>query len=224
MRKIAIVLYGPPGSGKGTQANLLVDMLDNLVHFDTGKFLESTLHDPKLQKNTNIRRERKLFDNGILNTPSWVLGIVKKQVKELSAAGLSVVFSGSPRTMFEAEGLVPLIEKEYGRKNVFVLNLDVRPEHSFTRNSKRLVCKICRRPLLTAYYPSKHPKHCPVCGGPLYRRTLDILSTIKVRLEEYRNRTMPIFKYWKSHGYKVHKIDGRPAPFIVLEQIRRVVK
>ncbi|MEK7608313.1 MAG: nucleoside monophosphate kinase [Patescibacteria group bacterium] len=224
MRKIAIILYGPPGSGKGTQANLLVDMLDNIVHFDTGKFIESTVHDPKQQKIATVRRERKLFDDGKLCTPSWVLRIVQRQIRELSEAGLGVVFSGSPRTMYEAEGLIPVIEKEYGKKNIFVLNLDVLAEHSLTRNSKRLVCKICRRPLLTAYYPSSNPKHCPVCGGPLYRRTLDTLSTIKVRLGEYRNRTMPIFKYWKSHGYKVNKIDGRPAPFKVLEQIRKVVK
>lgn len=222
MRKIAIILYGPPGSGKGTQANLLANMLD-LVHIDTGRLVEATVHDPKLQKDPVIRRERKMFDGGILCTPSWVLGIVKKRATELARAGLGVVFSASPRTLYEAERLIPILEREYGKKNLFIFNLQVDPGHSITRNSKRLLCRVCKTPLLTAYYPSKNPKYCPMCGGPLYRRTLDKPETIKIRLMEYENRTMPIFGYAKKRGYVVRKIDGRPAPFRVLEKIRKTV-
>src|SRR5216684_407270 len=81
-RKIVVMLYGPPGSGKGTQANLIADKLD-LVHFDTGKFLEAAVHDPKRQKEKIIQRERKLFDSGILMTPSFVTKEVQRHARRI---------------------------------------------------------------------------------------------------------------------------------------------
>lgn len=219
-QRIAVVLYAPPGGGKGTQANLLADKL-GLIHFDTGRFVEAVVHDPKRQKEAVIRKERKNFDTGILLTPSFVLREVKREVQMLAAAGWGVIFSGSPRTMFEAEGLVPILEKLYGKKKVFFVRLDIDPEHSMERNSARLICTVCHAPLLTKYYPSKMRKHCPICGGSFYRRTLDNPKVIKVRLKEYADRTEPIFDYVKKRGYKINKVDGRPAPFQVFEQIYR---
>src|SRR5258708_22322195 len=113
MRKIVVILYGPPGAGKGTQANLLADKLD-LIHFDTGKFLESIVHNPKRQKEKLVRRERALFDGGMLMTPSFVTGEVKREAKHIAAADWGLIFSGSPRTMYEAERLYPEFEKLYG--------------------------------------------------------------------------------------------------------------
>ncbi|HTY40195.1 MAG TPA: nucleoside monophosphate kinase [Candidatus Paceibacterota bacterium] len=222
-QRIAVALYAPPGGGKGTQANLLADKL-GLIHFDTGRFLESVVHDPKRQKEAVIRRERKNFDTGRLVTPSFTLREVKKEVKMLAAAGWGVVFSGSPRTMYEAEGLIPLLEKLYGRKKMFFIQLDVDSKHSMERNSARLLCKICHAPLLTKYYPSKNPKHCPVCGGPFYRRTLDNPKVIVVRLKEYAERTKPIFAYLKKLKYPIMKVDGRPEPYKVFENVLRHLK
>lgn len=223
MRKIVVILYGPPGGGKGTQAKLLADKL-GLIHFDTGKFLESVVHDPARQKEKTIKHERKLFDGGILMTPSFVLREVVKAVGKISKAGWSVVFSGSPRTIYEAKGLMPVLERLYGRKNIFVFTLKMPADFSIKRNGNRLVCSVCGYTLLAQYYPPVKPKYCPVCGGPFYRRTLDNAETIKVRLKEYANRTEPIFGVIKKRGYKIREIDARPAPYKVFKKINGYLK
>lgn len=222
MKKV-IILYGPPGSGKGTQANLLANKFD-VVHFDTGKFLEAMVHAPENQKNPTIKRERKLFDSGILMTPSFVLKMVKEEAGHIHEADYGIVFSGSPRTMYEAEGLMPLLIKLYGKKNIYVFVLEASADLSIKRNSNRLMCKFCGYGLLSAYYPTKNPKHCPVCGGPFYKRTLDNPATIKIRLKQYAERTEPIFEFMKKLGIKVVKLDARPAPYKVFGRLIKAIK
>lgn len=218
MKKIAVIIYGPPGSGKSTQARFLSAKLD-LVLFDTGRYLEAIVHDPKRQKNKIVKRERALYDAGILMTPSFVLNVVKRRMTQLAKADASVILSGSPRTIYEAEGLLPVLAKEYGRKNVFIFVLDVPQKVSVKRNGSRYLCRVCSAPLLAEYYPSKKPKHCPVCAGPLYKRTDDDPKKLVTRLDQYENRTKPIFDFMKKKGYRLIHIDGRPAPFELFQTI-----
>jgi len=217
MRK-ALIVYGSPGAGKGTQANLLAAKL-GLIHFDTGKFLEAAVHDPKRQKEKIIQRERKLFDTGILMTPSFVTKEVQNHAKRIWGNDSGLVFSGSPRTLYEAERLAPFLEKLYGKKNMFIFVLDIPPKLSLERNSHRVICKKCKTPLLTAYYPSSKPKHCPLCAGPFYKRTVDNPGVIAVRLKQYEGRTEPVFAFMKKRGYLVHVVNGRPKPYKVFESI-----
>ena len=218
MQKIAVILYGPPGSGKSTQARFLSTKLD-LFLSDTGRYLDALVHDEKNQKNKTIRRERELYDAGKLMTPSFVLRVVEQRVKRIAKTGSSLILSGSPRTLYEAEGLLPVLAKEYGRKNVYVFVLDVSKSISIKRNGLRYLCRVCGAPLLAQYYPSKHPKHCPVCGGSLYKRVDDRPELLATRLEQYENRTKPIFSFMKKKGYRVIHIDGRPAPFKLFRTI-----
>ncbi len=215
MKKIVVILYGPPGSGKGTQANILAHKL-SVHHFDTGRFLEELVHDPERQHEKIVKRERVLFDKGILMTPSFVLKEVANKVRKLRKAGWGIIFSGSPRTMYEANALLPVLNKLYGKKNIYIFLLNIPPEVSIARNSKRLICSVCGHMVLAEYHPLTVPKHCPVCAGPLYRRTLDTPDVIKVRLKEYKNRTVPILTLLKKRKYHVEIIDGRPAPHKVL--------
>src|SRR3989344_5224832 len=101
--KRAVVIYGPPGSGKGTQANLLA-WTKAFIHFDTGKFLEQMMTDPELENDPVIKKEKKLFASGHLLTPDFVLKFVTEKTQEIAKSGFSIVFSGSPRTSFEAFG------------------------------------------------------------------------------------------------------------------------
>lgn len=223
MKKIAVILYGPPGAGKGTQANLLASRL-GITHFDSGKFLESVIHDPARQKEKIIMHERKLFDDGILMTPSFVLREVAKGTKRIEKAGFGVVFSGSPRTMHEAEGFIPILERHYGKNNIFVFELRIPPAETMRRNSKRMVCSVCGYTLLTKYYPTAHPKYCPVCAGPFYKRTLDDPSVITIRLKEYRERTQPIFAFLKKRGYRIRILDATLAPYKVFSKLNDYLK
>lgn len=209
---------GVPGSGKSTQADFLANKL-GLMHFNTGKHLESILNDPVNRQKKTVIKEKKNFDTGRLVTPSFVVGEIKKKILSIAKAGWGVVFSGSPRTAYEAEKLAPFLEKLYGRSNIYVFFIDVPVAESIKRNSKRFVCNFCGAPLLTKFYPSKNPKYCPVCGGKLYRRTLDNPASIKVRLEEYKNRTKPVFEKLRKRGYKIINIDGTPPPYRVFQKI-----
>lgn len=223
MHKLVIIVYGPPGSGKGTQANLLADKL-GLIHFDTGRFLESVVYDPARRKSKTIKRERRNFETGKLMTPSFVHGEVSKAVRKIHKAGWGAIFSGSPRTVFEAERLYPLLARLYGKESIHVFLLELPQSFSIKRNSKRLICSVCGYGLLTAYYPSSKPKYCPVCGGRFYRRAVDKPEVIKIRLKEYHNRTEPVLQVVKRLGYKVYKLDARPAPYKVLKKILHHLK
>ena len=221
---IAIIIYGPPGSGKGTQAKLIADKL-GLIHFDTGRYIEQVVHNPVNKNDKIIQRERKLFDSGILCSPSWVLKIVSEKTRQLAKIGFGVVFSGSPRTLYEAlgnknqSGLIDVLEKNYGRENVFVFNVDISDKNSIKRNGNRLMCSVCGIQLLATFKDVGRLKMCPFCGGKLYRRTLDKPEIIKVRLKEYRERTLPIQKELKKRGYKIININGEPLPEKVFQAI-----
>jgi adenylate kinase len=98
MKKIAIIIFGKPGSGKTTQAKLLAENF-NLIHFDTGRLLEGILLDPNRQNEKVIQKEKKIFKSGKLNTPSFVVSEIKKGIIKIWKAGFGIIFSGSPRTL-----------------------------------------------------------------------------------------------------------------------------
>jgi adenylate kinase len=212
-----IAIYGSPGSGKGMQATLLEHHY-GFIHFDTGRYLEHMVHDPNKQKDPIIRRERRLFDKGYLNTPSWVFRIVKEEVTRMSKARENMVFSGSPRTLFEAEHLVPLIEKLYGRKNVKFFSLDVPKEVAVNRNLARRICSLCGAVIID---PDVDHKHCPICRGKLIKRVDDNRGVLVRRFEQYVDRTKPIFEYLKKRGYKIIKIDGTLSPKAVFGKLSK---
>ncbi len=228
---IAIIIYGPPGAGKGTQAQLLAEKFD-LIHFDSGKYLRELLYNPKNNNNKIIQNERKINEAGKLNTPSWVLKIVSGKIKEI--AGLlhkGVVLSGSLRTMFEALGddknigLMKTLEKMYGRKNIYVFKINVSGNQTIERNTHRLVCSICGTPILNVSIILPKCKdadisQCPFCGGKFKHRFDDNKKIIIARLKEYSERTAPIVNEFKKRKYKVIEIDGSPMPYKIHEKIK----
>ena len=225
--KKAVIIYGAPGAGKGTQADLLSKKM-GFYHFDTGKYIEQTINDPDNSKNKKFQKEKEIFDSGKLNTPSWVLkDVVIKNTKKFAKAGIRIVFSGSPRTIFEAfgddknKGLIEILEKLYGRENLGILYIDIKPESSIFRNSNRLVCSVCATPVL--FQEGSGTAVCPICSAPLKKRIFDNPEKLKVRLEEYKNRTYPILEELQKRGYKIDTIDGEPAPFKVFEEVKKKI-
>jgi adenylate kinase len=217
-----IIIYGPPGSGKGTQARKVAEYF-NLEHFDTGRLIEKKVHDPALQDDPIIQRERKNFETGKLCTPEWAAQLVKEEVKKVYQMNKGLVFSGSPRTLPEAKELIPVLEELYKKENIYVLKIEVKPETSIFRNSNRRVCKKCGHPLIYSPENEKLEK-CPKCGGELVKRVLDKPEVIKVRLKEFEERTEPIYKLLEERNIRIIEIDGEPSVEEVYQNILKVLE
>jgi adenylate kinase len=222
--KKAIILYGPPGSGKGTQAELITHLTPT-IHFDSGRFIRSLIFSPDAVKDPILRREKKLNEAGKLNTPSWILGFSKAAGRNAAALGISVVYSGSPRTIYEAfdnsdgDGLLKELSKAYGKKNVFIIELVIKEKTSIKRNVARYVCSVCGLPRLA----TAKTKQCSFCAGPFQKRKDDNVETLKARLKEYFERTVPIIAEAKKQGYIVQRVNGEKLPFEIYRDIKKIL-
>ncbi len=225
-----IIIIGPPGSGKGSQANLLAEKL-GLHYLETSKFLEETFQEAKKGefvevggKKYFLEDERKLWSTGFLMSPPFVAFLLKERIKVLYKEGKGIVLAGSPRTLDEAEKEIPLLEKMYGVKNIRVVLLEITPKETLFRNSHRRICELMRHPILYSQENAKLTK-CPLDGSKLVKRKgLDNPETIKVRLREYKERTLPLIDYFQKRGLKVVKIKGSPPPAIVFKNILKTLK
>ena len=216
----AVALFGPPGSGKSTQA-VYIEKRFGAVHIDTGRIIEKAVYDPRMAGDPILRRERKIFDSGILNTPEWVVGIIQSEIKKHASRKTRIVLSGSPRTLFEAERIIPFLETLYGKKFLLPFRIRVRPETSLFRNSNRVICVRCGMPQI---YHGTRPKQCRECGGNVAVRSFDTPKAIRVRLKEYEKRTKPIVSYFKKHGFTLFDINGEQSPEAVFGDVSREIK
>jgi len=228
--KMVIILLGAPGAGKGTQAGLLADKL-GLYYFETSKILEESFNFPKKQKFLKVAGkkyfyvdEKKLWTDGILCSPPFTSYLVKEKIKQLYKAGENLIIAGSPRTLYEGKEIMPFLEKLYGKKNIKVVLIQVSAQESIFRNSHRRICELMRHPILYSKETEKL-KFCPLDGSKLIRRKgLDNADTIKIRLNEYRERTLPLIQYFKERKLNVKKINGKGSVSKVFKSILKSLK
>ncbi|MBI2057422.1 MAG: nucleoside monophosphate kinase [Candidatus Yanofskybacteria bacterium] len=211
-----IIFIGPIGSGKGTQAEVVAKKF-GLIHIETSKLLEKKFKtaDPSDKK---MVEQKALWHAGILNDPSWVTEVLLDEAKKIAGEGKGMALSASPRTLFEAEKEIPVFEETYGRDNIFVFNIALSEAESIKRNSGRRICEKNRHPIPN--FPEfKDLKICPEDGSKLITRALDNPETIKIRYQEYLNRTEPILNYLNGRGYNILKINGEQPIEKVSEDI-----
>jgi len=213
MAKQVIIIFGSPGAGKGTQAELLKDKL-GFYYFETSKILEREFKNPS-EKSIEINGEKfdasdekKLWMEGKLCSPPFASYLVEKHIRKLAEQGESLILAGSPRTVYEGERVIPLLRELYGRENIKVVLINISAKEAIFRNSHRRICELMRHPIL---YNKETEKLtiCPLDGSKLIRRKgLDDPEIIKIRLKEYVNRTYPVIDIFEKQHIKVQKING----------------
>lgn len=210
MRKQAAILIAPPGAGKGTQAERLVEKL-GFYHLETSKLLEEQLVHSRSQ-DPEVLEAQRLYHARQLITPSLVARIVMLEIEKLQSQGRSIVFSGSFRTLEEATKEIPLTEKLFGRENIQFFNITLSERESVRRNTNRRICQAKRHPIPN--FPEYH--NATVCpfgdGSPLVTRSLDGgVEQVKERYQVYLRDTRPVLDFIKSQGYSIAIINGEQS-------------
>lgn len=230
MPKQAIMLFGPPGAGKGTQAELLAEKT-GYYHFESSKAIEACFKNEspdkvfKIEgKNYKVADEKRRWETGELASPPFVVFLMEERIKELAKEGKSIIFSGSPRTVYEAEKEIPLLKKLYGAENLRFIMLEITAETTIFRNSHRRICDLVRHSILFSPETEKLTK-CPLDGSDLVRRKLlDDPETIKNRLQVFKNETFPVVEIIEKQGVPMHKINGERTVSDVHKDVVNCIK
>jgi len=220
-QKIVVLLMGKPGAGKGTQADILRDKL-GLVHFNTGEVIRHCVANPQTPED---RREKENYVSGRLTTFTWVARLVKEEARKYAKAGQGIVFSGSPRSLYEARQLLPQIIADYGKDKVVAIILNIDDELAVKRNSGRLTCDSCGFTMTPnpARLSKVKGSSCGQCGGKLIQRVIDQPEIIREkRLPEYYKNTAPTIDFIRKLGI-ARDLDGRKGIPQVAWEIEQII-
>lgn len=194
-----IVLFGPPGAGKGTQSALLVERM-HMKHISTGDLLRE-----EVKKTSSLGMKAKSFmDKGELVPDDVIIDMVEGVLKGIP--GQSIILDGFPRTVPQAKALEVMLSK-LGLKIGRALFLEVANETLMRRLTGRRVCNSCGAVFHVDSKPMKKEGVCDVCGGPVVQRKDDHADVIGTRLEAYNKSTSPLKEYFGKIDL-LSEVDG----------------
>ncbi len=204
MRGKLLIVMGPPGAGKGTQAQRVAERL-GLAHVATGDlFREAMVRQTKLG-----RQAEPYVKRGEYVPDQITLGLVCERLRQPDARA-GVILDGFPRTLEQARGLDALLA-EMGAAVDRVVYLDVPEEELMGRLTGRWTCRNCQAVYHVLYNPPKQPGVCDACGGELYQRPDDTPEVVRRRLEVYSQQTAPLVDRYRASGVLVRVAgDGSP--------------
>jgi adenylate kinase len=206
-----LILFGPPGAGKGTQSELLVNRM-GMRQISTGDLFRAAI-----KNQTALGRQAKEYmDAGKLVPDSVTIAMVEEVMAKLG--GQSFILDGFPRTVPQAEALDSLLKK-LGLKIGKVLFLEVPRTELLQRLAGRRVCKQCGAVYHVDSKPSKKPGVCDVCGGEVVQRNDDKEDAIRTRLEVYDSSTSPVKEFYKRAGQSA-EVDGTGDTESVFSRIK----
>jgi adenylate kinase len=210
--ELNLVLLGPPGAGKGTQAERLVSDFD-LPYYATGDILRAAVKDE-----TELGKEAKDFmDRGELVPDDLICKVIMERIDQ-SEAEDGFLLDGFPRNIEQADILGNALEKR-GRKLTAVLLIDASDDEVIKRISGRRVCVKNGHVYHVDFDPPKHEDVCDQDGSRLIQRDDDKPETIKKRLEVYHAQTKPLIDYYEQRG-NLRRFDGSRTPSEVHDHIR----
>jgi adenylate kinase len=209
-----IVILGQQGSGKGTQAEMLVQKY-NLEHLDVGGTLRelSKMDTPLGKEIYNILNVAKSL------IPDEILFKVLRLKLSSLPREQGVIFDGAPRTLKQAEQL-EIILREFGKKIDKVFFVDIPKTESISRISKRWVCQKCKAVLIMGKDVQNEKGQCPICDAPIAQRKDDTPEGIQIRLRIFNEETAPVIEYYKNKGLLV-EIDGTQSIEKVFKEIEK---
>ncbi len=195
-----LILLGPPGAGKGTQAVKIVEKY-NIPHISTGDIFRENI-----KKGTELgKKAQEYMNKGELVPDDLVVEIACARLLEDDCKE-GFLLDGFPRTVYQAEKLDEFLAN-HGRKVEHVLDIAVEKEELITRLIGRRVCRSCGASYHIVNMPPKKEGICDICGGELYQRADDTEETVANRIEVYEAQTMPLIDYYEKAGVIAH-IDG----------------
>ena len=210
-----LILFGPPGVGKGTQAQILSSKL-NIPHISTGDMLRDAV---KNQTELGLKA-KSYMEKGELVPDDVMIGIVKEVISSERCKD-GFILDGFPRTLAQAKALDEMF-KELNIKLDFVISFDVGEEEIIRRLTNRRICRSCGA-VYNLLIDKIENNRCLKCGGELYRRSDDDPDVIKNRLSVYKNSTEPVLKYYEQKGL-LKKINASGTIKEVAEKVNEVIK
>jgi adenylate kinase len=210
-----IILLGPPGAGKGTQAKRLMEKY-TIPQVSTGDMLREAL-----KAGTPLGLEAKKFmDQGALVPDTVVVGLVKERIQKSDAAK-GYMLDGFPRNVSQAETLDGMLSG-MGQKIDHVVSVEVPNSELVGRLTGRRTCKACGAGFHVMFDPPKKEGLCDKCGGDLYQRADDNEKTVMSRLDVYEAQTKPLIEYYEKQG-KLRRINGVGSMSDILGRIQAVL-
>lgn len=211
-----ILFMGPPGAGKGTQAERIVSLF-NIPHISTGDAFRLAM-----KQGTPLGLQAKSFvDQGLLVPDEVTNGIVRERLAQQDCdAGF--LLDGFPRTLAQASALDEMLNA-MGRKIDCVINLKVDRSQLLARLTGRRICKSCSSTYHMVFNPPKQQGLCDKCGGELYQRSDDTEEKVGTRLDEYLSKTEPLIRYYREQGL-LREVDGEQAIDEVSARIASILK
>ncbi len=210
-----LILFGPPGAGKGTQSELLIKRM-NMRQISTGDLFRAAI-----KNQTPLGQEAKGYlDAGKLVPDSVTIGLVREVLSQLK--GQSFILDGFPRNVAQAEALEKLL-KDLNLKVERSLFLEVPLDELLSRLAGRRVCKNCGAVYHARSKPPKQDGVCDACAGPVIQRPDDKEEVVRTRLETYEASTKPLKDYYKANGLYVEVI-GLGTSEEVYERISKALQ
>ena len=210
------ILLGPPGAGKGTQAQMIVEKYD-VPHISTGDIFRDNI-----RRGTELGMKAKEYmDKGELVPDDLVVDIACDRLLAPDCTEKGFLLDGSPRTVYQAEKLDEFL-KAHDSKIDWVIDLQVAKEELVTRITGRRVCPKCGGSFHIVNVPPKKEGICDFCGAELIQRADDTVETVTNRIDVYESQTMPLVDYYEKSGNIAH-IDGANSLETVFNDVCKVL-